>query len=204
MEHIEIILTSFFTLVSTALVGWYAYNQKTKDKMTDFKIEQVKKENEEKAAKNNRYTGIIFGELWHLLNRLETDRCFILQPHPAGKSLYVSVILEVCRKSIASVKNVVQNVPVSDISKFAKALATIEYLHIDDVDTEVDDMRAKSLMKMSGSIHLSIRQLINYDHEWVGSLVVENLVEREIDHELTEEMMRSVALTIQFILPPIN
>ena len=63
MEHIASIFTGLFSLVSAVIVAFFAYNQYTKNKITDAKIEKMKEENIERAARNNRHIATIHGML---------------------------------------------------------------------------------------------------------------------------------------------
>ena len=116
MEHIALIITSFFGLVGTLVAGWFAYNQKNKDRMAELKFEQIKKTNDEKLAVNNRQIAVVYGEMWNLLHRLNVDRVFIIQPHPEMKYLYLSVLLEVDKNGVSLVKDIFQNIPMSDMA----------------------------------------------------------------------------------------
>ena len=203
MEHIAVIMSSFFAAVSTAIAGWFAYNKYNHEKLMDFKIEQIRKENQDKTAFNSRNIAIIYGELWQLLTKLEADRCFIIQPHPENKYLYISVFLEVCKKGVSMVSEIVKDIPMSEVAVFSKDLATNIFMYFDDIDKQIIDLRIKSLMKIAGSTNIAIKQLVNMHNEWIGSLVVENTVKKQLDDN-TREIMRSIAQTIQFILPPIK
>jgi hypothetical protein len=204
MEQIAVIVTGFFALLSTVVTLWFRSNQKTKDKMTDLKIENIKKENDNKIALNNRHIALIHGEMWELLIRLDADRCFIIQPHPEHKHLFLSVALEVDRKGISPVKDIFQNVPISEMAGFTKLLATDIWMYFDDVETQVQDKKAKSLMAIAGTVQVAIRQLTDVSGSWVGSLVVENINVKEYDKDFGMNSITNSANLIQFILPPIN
>ena len=203
MEHVAVILTSFFALVSTVMAGWFAYNKYNHEKIMDLKIEQFRQENQDKTATNSRNIAIVYGELWQLLTRLEADRCFIIQPHPEKKHMYISAVLEVDKKGVSMASDIVKDIPMSEVAVFSKELATKLFMYFDDIDTQVADLRIRSLMKIAGSTNIAIKQLVNMQNEWIGSLVVENTAKKQLD-EKSRETMRSIAQTIQFILPPIN
>ena len=171
--------------------------------MTELKIEQVKKENEDKFAKNNRHIAIIYGELFGLLLKLDADRCFILQPHPERKYLYLSAVLEVDRNGISEVKDILKNIPMSDIALFSKDLASNSWLYFDDINNQIKDKKILSLMHIAGVTNVALRQLVNAQEEWIGTLIVESTTKKTFDDE-TQEFMKNTANTIQFILPPIN
>ena len=74
------VITALFTLILGLATAWLTYNQNTKDKMTDFKIEQLRIENDEKIATNNRHIAIIHGEMWELLHKLDANHATKLAP----------------------------------------------------------------------------------------------------------------------------
>jgi len=203
MEHLAVILTSLFAAVSTLIAGWFAYNKNNHEKRMDLKIEQVRQDSVDKAAKNSRNIAVIYGDLWQLLLRFEADRCFIIQPHPENKYMYISVFIEVYKKGVSAVREVVKNIPMSEAAIFSKQLATEAFMCFNDIDRQVKDLRIKSLMKIAGSTNIAIKQLVNIQNEWVGSLVVENTANKPFDNN-ARDIMEPVAHTIQFILPPIK
>ena len=204
MEHLTTILQSLFTLLATLGGAWFVYNQHTKNKMTELKIEKMKEDNENKRLMDTRNTAICFGELWSLLYRLNSDRCFIIQPHPIDKHSFLSVVFEVDRKGISAVKEIFQNIPISDMAQFAKLLATNIWLYFDDVEKQVNDKKAQSMMALSGSTQICIRQLVNAKNSWIGNLVVENIDLKDIAKQEAMDIITNTATTIQFILPPIS
>jgi len=204
MEHLSTIIVGVFGVIGTSWAAWLTYNQRTKDKMTDFKIQQLRRDTKEQSATNNRHIAIVHGVMWELLLKLDADRCFIIQPHPEHKNLFLSVALEVDKKGISGVKDIFQSVPISDMANFTKKMATEVWMYFDDVSGQVEDRKAQSLMYLAGSTQICIRQLIDAKGSWVGSLVVENISMRDYDREQAKETISSAANTIQFILPPIN
>ena len=204
MEHLTTIITAFFSLISVISVAWFGYNQKTKDKKTDLKIERIKAEDERKRATHNRDTAIIYGEIWHLLHELKADRCFILQPHPEVKHTYLSVVFEVHRKGVSSIKELLNEVPISSIANITKMFATNTWIYFDDIDTQIEDKKAKSLMRLSGATHFAFKQLVNATGDWAGTLAIESTTGKPLDEVATRAAMRKTVNIIQYILPSIN
>lgn len=206
MEHVAVIITGAFSVISAIVIAYFAYNQHTKNKMTDLKIEQVKKDSEENTAKNNRHTAIIYGELWKLLHQLDVDRCFILQPHPKNRHSYVSVVFEVDRAGVSLVKDILQNIPMSEIAQFSNELVGNCWLYYQNIDDDVLDPRIRSLMRLGGASNVAIKQLINSSNDWIGSLMVENTTNKKFkgDEKTIKEAIKVTANTIQYILPSIN
>ena len=202
--HFASIVVGLFTTIGTVLGAWFVYNQYSKDKLTDYKIEQMRLFNEEKISTNNRQIAVVYGELYDLMHRLDVDRVFIIQPHPEMKHLYLSVLLEVDKKGVSMVKDIFQNIPMSEMASFAKTLATTCWLYYDDIDEQVIDKRTQSLMRLAGSTNIIIKQLVNASGSWIGSLVAENTAEKPLNENEAKELVKNTANTIQFILPPIN
>jgi len=176
---------------------WTNFNQKEKDKMTDIKIEQLRIENAEKQAMYNRNLAYIYGALADVRNKLDADRCFIIQPHPPDRHHYVSVIIESNRPGVSAVRDVFQNVPMSDMGEFAKLMSTNMWLYFDDINAQVNDKKALSLMLIAGSMQIGIRQLTNSKNEWVGSLVVENIQVKSFEKVYAMEVIDNCANRIQ-------
>ena len=204
MEHLTTIVTALFSLISVISVAWFGYNQTTKDKKTDLKIEQIKADDKKKRAMHNRDTAVIYGEIWNVLHELKADRCFILQPHPETKHKYLSVAFEVHRKGVSSIKELLNDIPISSVVNITKEFATNVWLYYDDVEHQVHDKRAKSLMRLGGATHFAFKQLVNTSGDWVGTLAVENTTGKKLDETTTRIEMRKAANIIQYILPPID
>jgi len=203
IDFFSSILPAFFSLIAAVIVGWWHFNQRSKDKKADMKFELFKAELAEKSALNNRNIAVVHGEMYDLLHRLDVDRVFIIQPHPENKQLYMSVALEVDKKGISAVRDIFQNVPISDMAGFVKELASNVWIYYDDINKQVSDKKVQSMMFIAGSTQIAIKQLSNVQGAWVGSLVVENITKKEIDDKVWREAMKNSANTIQFILPAI-
>lgn len=71
MESVD--WSAIVSAVTTAAVGiwtaWFTYNQKTKDKLTDLKIEQYKKDMKKKSFKRSEDTAKVLGALNRVLDR---------------------------------------------------------------------------------------------------------------------------------------
>ena len=203
-EHFTQIMTAAFAMITAITVGWFTATQYSRDRITDIKIEQMRLFNEEKINTNNRHVAVIYSELYDLMHKLDVDRVFIIQPHPEIKYIYLSVFLEVDKKGISMVKDMFQNIPISEMPKFSKVLATTNWLYFTDINSEVGDARTQSLMRTMGSTNIAIRQLTNTSGEWIGSLVAENTQGRDLNGDAAMNVMKNTANTIQYILPPIN
>ena len=61
---------------------WAKYNQDTKNKETDYKLEKLREEDKKRAKRRSDNTMIVFGALWELLYTIKADRVYIVHPHP--------------------------------------------------------------------------------------------------------------------------
>lgn len=85
----EIDLASVITAIG-GLIGaiggiysiWCKFNQEEKNKLTDFKIEQYRKQEERRGYQRSANSAIVFDELWRILHECEASRVYIVQPHP--------------------------------------------------------------------------------------------------------------------------
>ena len=105
IENLPEIISSIAALAAL----WFTYNQYTKNKMTDYKIEKWKEEEQQKNITEAGNIAKIYGELWELLYFLKADRVYIIQPHPLYKELFISATLEVKNYGVASAKQLLND-----------------------------------------------------------------------------------------------
>lgn len=207
MESIAEIIKSIgipevITSLGSIIAAWFAYNQYTKNKKIDLKIDRYKEEMEIKHKKRNDNSSIVYSQLWKILFLTKADRVYILQPHPLGNACFLSVYYEVKRTDKASVVNDIVNIKMSNMAVFARSLATNNYLYISDINKQVNDKYAKSLLLRFGAKKVGIKKLIDNTHDWIGSIFCEFADENQvIDEKLISDLMHEVAINIQYILP---
>lgn len=197
-------LPEIISSVAAFAALWFTYNQYTKNKLTDYKIENWKKEEQQKNIKKAGDIALIYGELWELLHFLKADRVYIIQPHPLYKSLFVSVTLEVKRSDVSSVRPSFTDVTIASVARFASQLAGKDYIWIDDVESEQIDKKMKAMMLRNGCKTLAIRKLSDEKDNWIGNLVVSytrGFNEVDVTKELVDKMSKSCAQMIQYMLP---
>lgn len=197
-------LPEIISSVAAFAALWFTYNQYTKNKLTDYKIENWKKEEQQKNIKKAGDIAIIYGELWELLHFLKADRVYIIQPHPLYKSLFISVTLEVKRSDVSSVRPSFTDVTIASVARFASQLAGKDYIWIDDVEAEQIDKKMKAMMLRNGCKTLAIRKLSDEKDNWIGNLVVSytrGFNEVDVTKELVDKMSKSSAQMIQYMLP---
>ena len=135
----EIDIANLVSALGTLAAAYFAYNQYTKNKMTDLKVEYFKKEEERKSYRRSENSARVFGELWRVLYETKADRVYIVQPHPLGHVAFLSIQFEVKRKGIAGMRENIQSLPMSEVAVFAKSLAENLFMFYSDIDSQVKD-----------------------------------------------------------------
>lgn len=197
MENVPAIISA----IGTIIAAWFAYNQYAKNKLTDMKVERMQAEYAEKQKRRSDNSAIVHGELWEVLHRLKADRVYIVQPHPLGNESMVSIYFESKRKGVESMKPRVQNLKMCDIAKFCSELAKNLFMFIDDIDGQVSDRYAKSLLSSCGTSKVVIKRLSDNTHDWVGSIFCEFTHGAEVEETTARAILHEAALNIQYILP---
>lgn len=194
-------LPAIISAIGTIVLGWFAYNQKTKDKMIEVKIEQLRARNEEKRNRRADNSAIVHGELWHALVELRADRVYIVQPHPLGNESMVSIYFESKRKGVESMKPKVQNLKMCECASFCADMAKNLYIYYDDIDEQVKDRYAKSLLSACGTSKVAIKRLSDNTHDWVGSIFCEFTHDVDVNKEEVRAVLHDVAMNVQYLLP---
>lgn len=201
---IEAIFTNLPAMISalgTIVAAFFAYNQYTKNKLTDLKIEQFKREETAKSLRRADNSSLVYGELWNILHELGADRVYIVQPHPLGNESFVSIYYEVKRKGIEPMKPHVQNLHISEVAKFASDMVTHLFMYITNIDEQVSDKYAKSILSSYGCQAAIIKRMNDNTHDWVGSIFCEFTHPINILEEDAKKIMHNAALNIQYLLP---
>ncbi len=197
-------IPQIISALGVIIAAWFSYNQYTKNKQTDQKIEQWKKEESVKNAKKSEDIAKIYGELWQLLHNLGADRVYIIQPHPLTTNLFLSIRLEVKRNGVSSMRNVINKLPMSELAEFSAELATRDFLYYRNVDEDVKDKRARAMFATNGCHMAVIKRLSDQEHDWVGSLTCEYARPTDISPITFKQSMIDAANHIQYILPEIR
>jgi hypothetical protein len=196
----EIDLANVVSACGTVIAAYFAYNQYTKNKITDLKVEYFKKEEERRSYKRSENSAKVFGELWRILYELKADRVYIVQPHPLGHVAFLSIQFEVKRKGVSSMLESIQSLPMSEVAAFSKDLAENLFMYYTDIDNEVEDKVAKSLMSVNGCNAVAIKRL-NSSTDWVGNIFCEFTDEQHPNEEIVHQVLHEAAINIQYILP---
>lgn len=183
------------------MAAWFAYNQYSKNKLTDLKIERFKQEEAAKNIRRNYNSAVVFGELWNILYRLKADRVYIVQPHPLGDACMLSVFYEVKRKGVEGMRERIHNLRMSEVANFASMLSKNLFLYITDIDKQVDDKYAKAILSSCGCEQAVIKRLNDNRYDWVGSIFCEFTRPIKFSDEEAHAILHEAAMNIQYILP---
>lgn len=194
-------IAPILTAIGAVIMAWFTYNQRTKDKLTDLKIEQFKQDEEVKNRRRNDGSATVFGELWNILYQLKADRVYIVQPHPLGNECLLSVYYEVKRKGVEGMKERIHDLKMSDVAKFSSDLSKNLFMYITNIDEQVSDKYAKALLSSCGCVSVAIKRLSDNKHDWVGSIFVEFTHPMETREDETHSVLHEAAMNIQYILP---
>lgn len=197
MEYLPAIISA----IGTIIAAWFAYNQYTKNKLTDLKIEKFRKDEEIKSIRRADNSSIVYGELWNILHELDADRVYIVQPHPLGNESLLSIYYEVKRKGVEPMKPHVQNLRIADVAKFSSDMVKNLFMYITDIDTQVQDKYAKSILSSYGCEAAVVKRLNDNTHDWVGSIFCEFTRPIHVSEDEAIEIMHRCAMNIQYLLP---
>lgn len=197
--------------LSAIVTGWFGYNQKSHERKTEERLAREKQEyekqrkedilrSERESSRRRRHSAVIYGELGELRSEYDACRVYIAQPHPMGDIEKISIYYEVKRKGIESMRNHIQQLPLSDIPMFSKELAEkewIQYYCIEDVHDDV----AHTMLHVAGTKQFFVVRLLDAKDDWCGSLFVEFTRKNKIDVQKIKRSMDEVSKSIHLILP---
>lgn len=196
----EIDVANVISGIGAIVAAWFSYNQYTRNKMTDIKVEQFKKEEERRGYKRSENSAKVFGEIWRVLFETKADRVYIVQPHPLGHASFLSIQFEVKRKGVEGMSGNIQNVPMSEVAAFSKRMVDEVFMYITNIDEQIDDRVIKSIMSSNGCESIMIKRM-NNSNDWVGSIFCEYTTHMNISEEEARSILHEAAINIQYILP---
>nr|UVY37322.1 MAG: hypothetical protein [Bacteriophage sp.] len=197
MEYLPAIISA----IGTIIAAWFAYNQYTKNKLTDLKIEKFRKDEEIKSIRRADNSSIVYGELWNILYELDADRVYIVQPHPLDNESLLSIYYEVKRKGVEPMKPHVQNLRIADVAKFSSDMVKNMFMYITDINTQIQDKYAKSILSSYGCEAAVVKRLNDNKYDWVGSIFCEFTRPIHVSEDEAREIMHRCAMNIQYLLP---
>lgn len=198
----ETIIVELLRWVPLLIASYISYNQYSKNKRTDLKIDELKLDMQLKSNQKMEDIACIYSELYRLLHSLQTDRVYILQPHPLINNQYVTISLEVRKRGISPMLGQIKRLPMSEVPGFVGQLAKNCTIYSNDLEKDFPDKRAKSILGINGTKQILIQKLIDFNNRWVGNLFIENMeIDPELFSEETIKLVQEAANNIQFVLP---
>ena len=195
-----IIINAVCVMLTAIIGGYFTYNQRTKDKMTDLKIERFKNQEKARGYKRSENTSKVLGELYKVMIATGADRVYIVQPHPLGHIAFLSIQFEVKANGVEGMRMYVQKLEMSEVPMFSKQLTERIFMYFDNIDEQVEDRVAKSLLSSNGTVVAAIKRL-NSSRDWVGSIFCEFLDAPTHSRDEIHKILHDAALNIQFNLP---
>lgn len=183
---------------------WTKYNQDAKNKKTDYEIEKLRNEDRIKNKRRSDNAMLVFGELWNVLYNSGASRVYIVQPHPLGHEEMLTVYFEVKRKGIEPMRPHIQQLKIAEVANFASGLVKNVFLYITNIEEQVEDRYARSIISSHGTCNAIVKRLSDNRHDWVGSIFCEFTQPMTISEEDAKELLHNAATNIQYILPEIK
>lgn len=195
-------IAAVITALGVIVLGWFQYNQQTKNKETDARLAQREKEDKEKRNADKRAASAIYRELWPLLSQFEgVLRVYVVQPHPLDRAKYISVVYEVVSEGMVSILPIVRKMPIGSIMDFVSELEGKEFVYWQS-QGDVKAGRVRSIMHQLGTDKMVAVRMVN-DGVWQGNVVID-FDNVEIDIEAVKAKLYDVRSNIKYILPEIE
>lgn len=195
-------IAAVITALGVIVLGWFQYNQQTKNKETDARLAQREKEDKEKRNADKRAASAIYRELWPLLSQFEgVLRVYVVQPHPLDRAKYISVVYEVVSEGMVSILPIVRKMPIGSIMDFVSELEGKEFIYWQS-QGDVKAGRARSIMHQLGTDKMMAVRMVN-DGVWQGNVVID-FDNVDIDIEAVKAKLYDVRSNIKYILPEIE
>lgn len=200
----EFNLAETIQAVGVVLVGIFSFLQYWFNKKADHNFKIKEKEIERMSNRRADNSATIYRELYNLLHDLNADRVYIVQPHPLGNEDSLSVYYEVTRKGITGMKEQLQKLQIKSLAVMTGELAENLFLAIENIDEQIKDKYAKSMLLNNGTNKVFIKRLSDNKFDWCGSLFVEYTHDKYTDVNEIRQTMHTSASAIQYILPEIR
>ena len=177
-------------------------------KEMELEMARMERESESRRRRDggrlSAYLGRIYTYMHKMMNRIDADRVFIIQPHPLSNKRLISVSLEVIAadRGVAPHKEEFQCKRISEWGQFVGQLSSQDW-HIHTNIEEVRDKRVYVECHLRGLKAVFFRRMVDVDGNWVGTLCAE-YVHNEVTTDqiiLIKGDMEKKALLIQGILP---
>lgn len=195
-------IAAVITALGVIVLGWFQYNQQTKNRETDARLARREQEDKEKRNADKRAASAIYRELWPLLSMFEgVLRVYIVQPHPLDRAKYISVVYEVVSEGMVSILPIVRKMPIGSIMDFVNELEGKDFVYWSK-QADVKAGRARSIMHQLGTDKMMAVRMVS-DGVWQGNVVID-FDSVEVDIEAVKDKLCEVRSNIQYMLPEIE
>lgn len=195
-------IAAVITALGVIVLGWFQYNQHTKNKETDDRLKRREEEDKEKRNADKVASQNIYRELWSLLHKLDGAlRVYIVQPHPLDRAKFISIQYEVLSEGMVSIMPLIHRMPISNLPGFVVELESNEFLFWHS-QSEVKDGRARSIMHQIGTDQM-VAVRMKDGEVWKGNIVVDFDADA-IDAEVVQSKLMEAKTVIKYMLPEIE
>ena len=195
-------IAAVITALGVIVLGWFQYNQQTKNKETDARLKRREEEDKEKRNADKVASQNIYRELWSLLHKLDGAlRVYIVQPHPLDRAKFISIQYEVLSEGMVSIMPLIHRMPISNLPGFVVELESNEFLFWHS-QAEVKDGRARSIMHQIGTDQM-VAVRMKDGEVWKGNIVVD-FDSNAIDAEVVQAKLMEAKTVIKYMLPEIE
>ncbi|MDR1673229.1 MAG: hypothetical protein LBS09_07210 [Bacteroidales bacterium] len=191
-------IAGIITALGVIIVAWFQWTKERKDKKAGAELDMWRKNQERKAARDSEHVAQIYGILWELMYKLQSERVYIIQPHPLAHHQFISISMEVVKRGTSSMRSSIYLLPMSEAPRFVGLISTESWVYrkVAEFDSHI-----QAVMGIGGTTSLAIKKMIGSEDEWVGSLVTDTTTDKVMDDDVLHQSMRDAANQIQYILP---
>lgn len=194
-------IAAVITALGVIVLGWFQYNQQTKNKETDARLKRREEEDKEKRNADKVASQNIYRELWSLLHSLGALRVYIVQPHPLDRAKYISIQYEVLSEGMISIMPLIHRMPISNLPGFVVELESNEFIFWHS-QSEVRDGRARSIMHQIGTDQM-VAVRMKDGEVWKGNIVVD-FDSSAVDIEVVKGKLMEAKAIVKYMLPEIE
>lgn len=195
-------IAAVITALGVIVLGWFQYNQQTKNKETDARLKQREEEDKEKRKLLKIAANDIMRELHRLLIKTDAQRAYIVQPHPLDRAKFISIEYEVFSEGMIEIARKVHRMPISSVAGFVSELSSRDFI-LWHSQADVKDGRARAIMHSIGTEKMAAMRMMD-DTLWLGNIVLDFDSHQELEAVYLKGKMGDAANVVKYILPEIE
>ena len=195
-------IAAVITALGVIVLGWFQYNQQTKNKETDARLKQREEEDREKRKLLKIAANDIMRELHRLLIKTDAQRAYIVQPHPLDRAKFISIEYEVFSEGMVEIARKVHRMPISSVAGFVSELSSRDFI-LWHSQADVKDGRARAIMHSIGTEKMASMRMMD-GSLWLGNIVLDFDSHQQLEAVYLKEKMGEAANVVKYILPEIE